>query len=304
MELLDIDNLVMTKMVGKDDIEVIVSHELIGQLMLLAARSPWIAPVLSSLMGFEGSEFYFKEWPELTGSTFGSICFRFDEALPVGVKLSRNGQIIINPPDQLVLSQGDQILVLAEDDNSYIVNSGGPQFSKSLLQDRRVQRMERTPERMLFCGWRRDMADMMELDFEVQPGSELWLFNTVPMHERAWMLMDTGNKAQLRVKNLRIRHAVGNPTSRRQLFCLQEVSDGSDGLAIGERTGHRVVLSYFSSILILSDSTKGDLEQDVEASDSCSLATTLGIQDIQQSSMLRMSALGRKLVLFPPISES
>ena len=144
MELLDIDNLVMTKMVGKDDIEVIVSHELIGQLMLLAARSPWIAPVLSSLMGFEGSEFYFKEWPELTGSTFGSICFRFDEAVPVGVKLSRNGQLIINPPDQLVLSQGNQILVLAEDDNSYIVNSAGPQFSKSLLQDQRVQRMERT----------------------------------------------------------------------------------------------------------------------------------------------------------------
>ena len=157
---------------------------------------------------------------------------------------------------------------------------------------------------MLFCGWRRDMADMiMELDFDVQPGSELWLFNTVPMHQRLWMLMDAGNKARLRVKNLRIRHAVGNPTSRRQLLGLQEVSDGTDGLEMGEHTGHRVVLSYFSSILILSDSTKGDLEQDVEASDSRSLATTLGIQDIQQSSMLRMAALGQKLELFPPISE-
>ena len=40
--------------------QVIVSHDLIGRLMLLAARSPWIAPVLTSLMGFEGSEFYFK----------------------------------------------------------------------------------------------------------------------------------------------------------------------------------------------------------------------------------------------------
>ena len=35
------------------EIQVIVSHELIGRLMLLAARSPWVSPVLSSLLGFE-----------------------------------------------------------------------------------------------------------------------------------------------------------------------------------------------------------------------------------------------------------
>ena len=304
VELLDIDNLAMTNLVGKEDVEAIVSHELIGRLMLLAARSPWIAPVLSSIMGFEGSEFYFKEWPELVGSTFGSVCFRFDEAVPVGVKLSKDGSIMINPPDELVLNQGDQILVLAEDDDSYTVNDRAPTFSESLLHDRRVERLERAQERMLFCGWRRDMADMiMELDLDVKPGSELWLFNTVPVDERAWMLLDAGNKAQLRVKNLRIRHAVGNPTSRRQLLSLQEVSDGSDGLEIGARTGHRVVLSYFTSILILSDSARGDDEQDVEASDSRSLATTLSIQDIQQASMLRMAALGKNLELFPPISE-
>ena len=72
VELQDTDNLAMTNMVGKKDVEVIVSHELIGRLMLLAARSPWSAPVLSSLMGFDGAEFYFSQWPELTGSSFGS----------------------------------------------------------------------------------------------------------------------------------------------------------------------------------------------------------------------------------------
>ena len=35
------------------EVQVIVSHELIGRLMLLAARSPWVSPVLSSLLGFE-----------------------------------------------------------------------------------------------------------------------------------------------------------------------------------------------------------------------------------------------------------
>ena len=110
VELQDIDNLAMTKLVGKEDIEVIVSHELIGRLMLLAARSPWIAPVLSSLMGFEGAEFYFKEWPALVGERFGAACFRFDAAVAVGVKLAASDQILINPPDDMIISAGDQVL--------------------------------------------------------------------------------------------------------------------------------------------------------------------------------------------------
>ena len=33
----------------------------------------------------------------------------------------------------------------------------------------------RAPERILFCGWRRDMHDMIAvLDAFVYPGSELW----------------------------------------------------------------------------------------------------------------------------------
>jgi hypothetical protein len=312
VELQDIDNLAMTKLVGKEDIEVIVSHELIGRLMLLAARSPWIAPVLSSLMGFVGAEFYFKEWPQLVGSTFGAVCYRFDDAIPIGIKRASNGSILINPSDDCVVEGGDLILVLAEDDNSYEVNERemDAQDDTGALAEscsgRRVVRVDPPAEKILFCGWRRDMADMIkELDFDVQPGSELWLFNSVPMQDRELKMLDKGNKAPLRLKNLKTRHAVGNPTSRRQLLCLQEVSDGTgeDGLEIGEPTGRRVVLSYFSSILILSDSTKGDMERDMEASDSRSLATTLGIQDIQQASMLRLSALGKDVELFPPISE-
>ncbi len=310
VELQDIDNLAMTSMVGKQDVEVIVSHELIGRLMLLAARSPWTAPVLSSLMGFEGAEFYFKSWPKLTGSSFGSIYFRFDHAIPVGIKLANRDRILINPPDDLVISDGDQILVLAEDDDSYSVVDLGLAHSASQCdleeRDRSVEAKIQPPERVLFCGWRRDMVDMInELDYDTQPGSELWLFNNVPMEEREEKMLDKGNKEPLRLKNLKLRHAVGSPTNRRQLLSLQEVSDGQggDGVAIGEPTGHRVVLSYFTSILILSDCTKGDFERDVEASDSRSLSTTLGIHDIQQASMLQMSALGRKIELNPPISE-
>ena len=40
--------------------------------------------------------------------------------------------------------------------------------------------IRRAPERILFCGWRRDMHDMIAvLDAFVCPGSELWLYNEV-----------------------------------------------------------------------------------------------------------------------------
>ena len=61
--------------------------------------------------------------------------------------------------------------------------------------------------------WRRDMADMInELDFDVPPGSELWLFNNVPMQERATKLLDKGNKSPLKLKNLQ---ALPNPDDNR-----------------------------------------------------------------------------------------
>ncbi len=43
----------------------------------------------------------------------------------------------------------------------------------------------RAPERVLFCGWRRDMHDMIAvLDAFVYPGSELWLYNEVSVCAR------------------------------------------------------------------------------------------------------------------------
>jgi ion channel POLLUX/CASTOR len=262
VELQDVDNKALVQMVGKGDVEVIVSHDLIGRMMLLSARSPWLATVLDDLMGFDGSEFYLKNWPELVGKPFGSVLYRFDSAVPVGVKVGKSGRIMLNPPDDLVLQDDDEILVLAEDDDSYELNDQDIQdYEGSRPESDVVQKKEaeKPPEKLLFCGWRRDMADMIcELDYDVPPKSELWLFNNVHMEDRAMKLLDKGNKSQLKLKNITMKHVVGNPVIRRELISLVEVSDGQnkavDGFEVGQRTGRREVLNYFTSILILSDS--------------------------------------------------
>ena len=50
--------------------------------MLQCARMPELAFVLESMLGFEGSEFYFDQWPELYGKSFYEITCRMDDAIP------------------------------------------------------------------------------------------------------------------------------------------------------------------------------------------------------------------------------
>jgi hypothetical protein len=272
VEMQDIDNRGLVELVHKDQVEVIVAHDIIGRLMIMCARSPGLAFVKEALLGFDGSEFYFESWPKIVGETFLQITCRFDDAVPVGVK-SSDGKIKINPENSYVIKKDDQILCLAEDNDSYSVNAG----SYNINNEGEVASLlipNRGTERLLFCGWRRDMADMiMQLDEFVAKGSELWLFNVVPAKERMKLLKDEDNKAELDTKNLTIKHVVGNPIVRRHLQVLKAVDNS------GLQTGDWITLDEFDSILILADYDAVDME----SADSRSLASTLIIQDIQNN---------------------
>lgn len=61
-----------------------------------------------------------KRWPQLDGMRFEEVLLSFPDAIPCGVKVAaRNGQIVLNPDDEYVLRDGDELLVIAEDDDTY-----------------------------------------------------------------------------------------------------------------------------------------------------------------------------------------
>jgi len=95
IEVQDVDNADLFHLVAPDFAEVIVTHDIIGRLMIQCARCPGLANVLEEMMGFEGSEFYFEEWKELTGQSFYDITCRFDEAIPLGIKSIKDGIVYI-----------------------------------------------------------------------------------------------------------------------------------------------------------------------------------------------------------------
>jgi len=234
VELMDIDNRSIVELIGEPMVETVVSHDLTGRLMLLAARNPGVNGVYDEIFGIQHDEFYIKRWPELVGKTLTEITFMFPEAVPLGFKrrkrrnradhiIDRDAEveadwvhtkegrfqkygIEINPPQDSVMEPGDGLLVLAADDDSYEPSETGyaldvqPKVNLPL----RTQKKDRT----LVCGWRRDIDDMINsLDAEVKKGSELHILCELDVEVREQHLQH-GNLAEL--KNLTLVHHVGN----------------------------------------------------------------------------------------------
>lgn len=232
-----------------------VSHDVIGRLVLMSARSPGLARVYSSLLGFEGNEFYFKEWPECVGAPFRGLCERFPNAIPLGIK-KRSGEVIIFPNFDMVIEAGDQILVLAEDDDTY---KACPPVSVEAGSLPTPHSKQSAQEHILMCGWRRDIRDMIQLlDFVVSPGTELHMICEEPVNLRNKLLQESGLSVDA-LKNLRLVHHYGNTAIRRHLEALP--------------------WKLFTSIMILSDQSR---EADIMHSDSHSLASLLLIRDLQK----------------------
>lgn len=83
-----------------------------------------LGQIWEDILGFENAEFYIKRWPELDDTLFKDILISFPDAIPCGVKVAADGgKIVINPDDNYVLRDGDEVLVIAEDDDTYAPGS-------------------------------------------------------------------------------------------------------------------------------------------------------------------------------------
>jgi hypothetical protein len=268
-EICDVDNEPLAHMVGGSSLETVVSHDLIGRLMLMSARQPGLAKVYNEVLGFSGDEFYMASWPAAEGKTFYELTPHFPNAIPLGVT-KPDGSILLNPGNSYTLGKGDEVIVLAEDDDTYKFERAANINVGHLPV---IETEEVSAEVILMAGWRRDIRDvLLLLDSLVVKGSEVHMLAEVPLSERKNRLLADGLDPQA-LENITLVHFCGRTASRKVLQTLP--------------------LKDYTSVMILADEAN---EDDVMSSDSHTLATLLLLRNLQEELMNSKKGGGKRVV--------
>jgi hypothetical protein len=94
------------------------------------------------------------------------VCY-FEDAIPIGIRRCKDGKIILNPGEEVIIEEGDSVIVIAEDEDTYKAMDEAAFLSKAwtprMRKSEALKVLPRGKENILFCGWRRDMEDMITL---------------------------------------------------------------------------------------------------------------------------------------------
>ena len=261
-EVKDKDNEALIHLIGRGNVETVVSHDVIGRLMLMSVRQPGLAEVYGSVLGFDGDEFYTSKWPELVGVKFKDLHLMFPDAIPLGLK-EDDGPLELNPKHDRVITASDELVVLAEDNDTY-----RPKRAHECDPGRVpwFKGTDEVRENILFAGWRRDLRDiLLLLDAMCAPGSEIHIMASVALSDRDRLLAEGGLEIET-LRNIKLVHHVGNTAMRRHLELLG--------------------IERFTSVIVFADEEE---EGDIMQSDSKCLATLLLIRNIQKAKRAKMA---------------
>lgn len=169
-EMEDKKNFDVAKMVGKDEVELILSDEIISKIMVQTSRQSGLSVVYQDLMDFDGDEIYFEDAPSLVGKTFREILFSYEESSIIGIQFM-DDSVRINPPMDIIFEEGCKVIGITEDDDTLI-----PQEPQNLnISENDIVYTEpepNVPEEILVIGWNnRARYIIEELDNYVTKGS-------------------------------------------------------------------------------------------------------------------------------------
>ncbi|MEM6642240.1 MAG: potassium transporter TrkA [Bacteroidota bacterium] len=171
-EMEDKRNFDVAKMVGGNEVELILSDEIISRIMVQTSRQSGLSVVYQDLMDFDGDEIYFEDADKLVGKTFREILFAYEESAIMGIQYA-DKSVEINPPMDTLFKEGDKVIGITEDDDTLIPNvkdPGEPHESKIVYTEPEPQESEK----ILIIGWNsRARYIIQELDNYVPSGSSV-----------------------------------------------------------------------------------------------------------------------------------
>lgn len=250
-ELRDSKNLEAAKVVGKQEVEWVVVNDFVARIIAQTCHQSGLSVIYSDLLDFAGDEMYFFSHPALVGKTFKQCLFGFEHNAVLGI-CDKSGVCHLNAPVETVLAEGDQLIVIAEDDDRIFLNDDTTAVTDETLLSCSETAPD-APERLLILGWNSLGPEIVtELACYIPAGSQISIVSASSGDEH----LLPGTEMQQDGSRLMISHAHGDTTDRRTL----------DELELG-MYDHVVVLCYDSQ----GSSQKADAQ---------TLITLLHLRDI------------------------
>ncbi|MFO0636925.1 MAG: TrkA C-terminal domain-containing protein [Nannocystaceae bacterium] len=147
-----------------------VAREFLGRLMIQSIRQPGLARVYGELLSFVGDEFCTRGAGHLVGRRFGEACLAFEAVIVCGLARAGEFGVLLSPPDDAPLREGDRLLVLAQD-------ADVPLTVAPHTADATLPASELPPpaaQRLQVVGYRPDLPAMLqEIDTGYPAGGEV-----------------------------------------------------------------------------------------------------------------------------------
>ncbi len=254
VEVVDEGKKAVIDRLGQGGVEVVAMRDVLARLMVQTTRQNGLASVYSDILSYQGSELYFQNFPDLEGKTFGSLQSILYDAALVGVR-SVQGQaepkVLLNPPSSYVLSAKDELVVLAEDDDTFSLRANAPRTT-TVPNVPTTQPRKPAAERLLICGYRSDLTRLVaEFDNYAAEGSVVQIMTSEHQQE-----LDAVCRVDR--KHLRVEAVAGDTANPADLA--------------------RICAADFDAVLILADDTV-----EVQEADARTVITLLLVRDIVKS---------------------
>lgn len=242
-------------LVGRDEAHWVLASDLINRITVQSCRQSGLSIVYSELLNFEGDEIYFTTQPSLVGATYLEAQFSFGTSTVIG--LVSGGSVTLNPPASTVVGEGDQLIVIAEDD-SVIKQAPRGTSDPSVISTSQVAAAH--PEHTLVLGYNAGLHGIVrELSEYVSPKSTVTV------------LADVDAPTFAKYDNMSISFKKGDSTSRAVL----------DGLSVKD-FDHIIVLAYRDNL-------------EVQQADAKTLFTLLQLRDIEEQAGIDLNIVSEML---------
>ncbi len=177
-EIKDEKNLEVAKMVGKDEVELVLTDDVIGRIMVQTSRQSGLSIVYTELMDFDGAEIYFKEEQALVGKPYSDVIFAYKDSAVMGLQYA-DESVKINPPMDYILKKGDKVIAITEDDDTLVLSS---EKSSKPSNENAIVNFDSglvEAERIIMLGWnKRALVIIREMDNYVGPNSYMKVVST------------------------------------------------------------------------------------------------------------------------------